>query len=128
VEAQTKFIFLLLILFQIKQFIADFPLQKEYMLRKVLPGWDFVPPLALHCAVHAVGTLLILSFVAIHLWWLAVIDFAVHFMVDRIKSSPRVLGRYRDQTRPAFWNVLGLDQMMHHFTHYWIIWYIAVHR
>ncbi len=115
-------VFTLLIIFQIKHFICDFPLQREYMLRKTKAGWDFVPPLALHCAVHAVFTFCIVMIFKPQLWWLAGVDFIIHFTMDRIKSGPRYLGRFNDRDKPGFWNALGFDQMIHHFTHYSIIW------
>jgi hypothetical protein len=117
-------LFLLLIIFQIKHFISDFPLQREYMLKKTMPGWEFVPPLALHCAVHSSFTLAIVLAINTQLWWLAALDFVVHFSMDRIKSGPKYLGRFHDRDRPGFWNALGFDQMVHHFTHYYIIWVI----
>lgn len=118
------FAFLLLILFQIKHFVADFPLQREYMLRKTLSGWDFVLPLSVHCLVHSTLTLAILIWFRPDLWWLAFFDFGVHFVMDRVKSGPNYLGRYHDKSKPGFWNALGFDQMIHHFTHYLIIWWM----
>lgn len=118
------FAFLLLILFQIKHFVADFPLQREYMLRKTLSGWEFVLPLSVHCLVHSALTLAILIWFRPELWWLALFDFAVHFVMDRVKSGPKYLGRYHDKSKPGFWNALGFDQMIHHFTHYLIIWWM----
>ena len=115
-------IFLLLIIFQVKQFVADFPLQREYMLQKVRPGWDFVPPLALHCTVHAVMTLAICLWFNASLWWLAVLDFVTHFVLDRLKSGPHFLGRFNDRSKTSYWTAFGLDQMLHHLTHLAIIW------
>ena len=95
------------------------------MLKKALPGWNFLLPLTLHCSVHAVITFLITAVVNIKFWWLALLDFAIHFTMDRIKSGPRYLGRYNDRDRPGFWNALGLDQMVHHLTHYYIIYMLV---
>jgi len=118
-------VFLYAVLFQMKHFVCDFPLQREYMLKKTVPGWDFVPPLALHCSVHATVTLGILLTFRPDLWMLALLDFCMHFVMDRIKSGPRYLGRFNDKERPGFWNALGFDQMIHHFTHYTIIWFMV---
>lgn len=115
-------LFTLLLAFQFKQFIADFPLQREYMLKKTLPGWEFVVPLAMHCSVHATLTLVICLWFVPSLWWLALVDFVIHFTMDRIKSGPKYLGRFNDRDKPGFWNCLGFDQMVHHLTHYGIIW------
>ncbi|MCM2282739.1 MAG: DUF3307 domain-containing protein [Bdellovibrionaceae bacterium] len=119
---ELQFAFLLLVVFQVKQFVADFPLQREYMLKKVSPNWDFVLPLTMHCAVHATLTLMITLLVNPTLWWLALADFVIHFVMDRIKSGPRYLGRFTDRSRPGYWNTFGFDQMVHHLTHIWIVW------
>ncbi len=109
-------------IFQVKHFIADFPLQSTYMLGKQADDWSFVRPLAAHASVHALATLLIVLAVRPELWWLALVDFLVHFLVDRFKAGARYLGRYRDPSEKAFWNALGFDQMLHHLTHLGIIW------
>lgn len=153
-------VFALLVIFQIKHFVADYPLQGKYMLKKFLPGWDFVLPLTAHAGVHALITLVILVLIKSNMYWLVAVDFVVHFIVDRIKASPKMLGRFkalsavefrllfttpprklgegvafkyvteaevaeaiRDNT--FFWWALGWDQMMHHLTHYFIIWMLV---
>lgn len=121
-DSQLKAAFVLMIVFQVKHFIADFPLQREYMLRKVSPGWEFALPLGMHCLVHSAMTLAICLSFNPSLWWLAIADFFIHFTMDRIKSGPNWLGRYRDKTRASYWNALGFDQMVHHLTHIWIVW------
>ena len=155
---------LLLLVYQIKHFLADFPLQTPYMLQKFkASGW--VKPLAAHCAVHGFFTALICSFVNPALMVpLALLDMAIHFVMDRIKASPKMLGRYESLSKDQFkgllesralaasgvdyvicpdlvgeskrlvaeidkkfkgnkyfWWSLGLDQMVHHITHYLII-------
>lgn len=154
-------LFTLLVVYQIKHFLADYPLQTPYMLKKFLPGRDFVKPLACHAGVHGAFTFLIAfcfrQQVGLALG-LAAFDFTVHFVVDRIKASPKMLGRYkaitpdeykgnmsiiraaedpkshpeiklaakgfqrRIKSNTYFWWALGWDQMMHHLTHYVIIW------
>jgi hypothetical protein len=120
-------IFTLLLAFQAKHFIADFPLQGRYMLGKFKADWGFVAPLSAHVSVHACFTLLIavvfgapLAFAAA----LAVFDAVIHFAMDRLKASPRLLGRYKPDG-PYFWWALGLDQCVHHLTHYAIIWFLV---
>lgn len=125
-RAVVSYIFALLIIFQLKQFLADFPLQNRYMLQKTRSDWSFIPPLALHCAIHAVITLGIVMLIIPSLWWLAFVDFVTHFTMDRIKAGPRYLGRFRDTSSIGFWMSFGFDQMVHHFTHYWIIWMLII--
>lgn len=125
VNSQLNWCIFLAAIFQVKHFIADFPLQKEYMLKKFLPGWEFVLPLATHCAVHGAMTLGIVLAIRPQLWWLAVVDFVVHFIMDRLKSGPKYLGRYDDKSQPGFWNALGFDQMVHHLTSLYIVWMLV---
>lgn len=126
ISAVLQFTFLLLVIFQFKQYLADFPLQRQYMLTgKIQKGWDFVVPLAIHCTVHATLTLAILLVADSRMWWLCFVDFVMHFAMDRFKSSPRFLGRFNDLQKAAFWNCLGLDQTVHHLTHYYIIWRVV---
>lgn len=111
-------IFLLLIAFQLKHFLCDYPLQGRYMLGKFKKeGWEI--PLAAHAAVHFVGTFLIAIFFGFKIALaVAALDFFVHFVVDKIKVEA---SRSTDHSKPEFWWYLGLDQMAHHLTHYAII-------
>ena len=110
-------IFLLLIVFQLKHFICDYPLQGTYMLGK-LRATNWVLPLAAHAAVHATATFLIAIWFSLHLAIiLAIADFILHFTIDRLKASPNIGGRFKPD-QPYFWWALGADQMAHHFTHY----------
>ena len=119
-------IFLLLLLFQVKHLICDYPLQKEYMLGKMQAiGW--IKPLAAHAAVHAWFTFLILLLVQpsnmLLYLLLPLADFVLHFIVDRIKASPNLGGRFTP-TQPYFWWALGADQMAHHLINYVFIFII----
>lgn len=162
-------LFLLLLIFQLKHFICDFPLQNEYMLGKFKEkGW--VLPLLSHGLVHAVATFII-SLIFTHdlnkSIVLAVLDLIIHSTMDRIKASPKMLGKYKSMTKEQyvrslekidnfkrqlslvqtdsmnklylqavsehnelkrnnsrFWSFLGLDQLVHHVTHYFIIYLI----
>lgn len=138
------------LLFEVKHFLADFPLQTDYMLGKFKPGNDYIKPLATHCAVHAVLTLVILLVLAPHFWYLTFLDFVVHFIMDRIKASPALLGRFSALSKKEyavayqgskeqnclcctrelnnnkyFWWALGLDQMVHNMTYLSIVYIIT---
>jgi hypothetical protein len=157
----TLLVLMLLVVFQIKHFLADFPFQTEYMLGKFKDkGWEL--PLALHAAVHGLFTFLIatqlmssgLKFGFI----LACIDFVIHFAMDRVKASSQLMGRWKPLTQEQFkkekwmlltkldlpewdyeiaqarsrlrgnklfWWALGFDQMIHHLTHYLIIYMLV---
>ena len=121
-------IFVLLILFQIKHFAADYPLQTQYMLGKFKRD-DWIMPLSFHSGVHALFTLTIAITFANSLYtiiFVTITDFIIHFIMDRIKASPDLLGKWKP-TDTMFWNIVGIDQMVHHFTHYFII-YIIITR
>lgn len=121
-----KLIFILFIVYQFKHFISDFPLQTPYMLKKKgSPKWDFFMPLMTHASVHALFTLVICLVVRPKLWWLFFFDLIIHFFVDRWKSGPKYLGRYRDQKSAIYWIILGADQMIHHLTHILIIYLLV---
>lgn len=120
-------VFILLVLFQLKHFIADFPLQDEYMLGKFKGGYDWILPLTAHSATHAYFTFII-SILLVDLQLailLALLDFTIHGTMDRIKASPNLLGRYKPENK-LFWWSLGFDQMIHHLTHYGIIYIILL--
>src|SRR5210317_2218207 len=109
-------LFTLLILFQIKHFLCDYPLQTAYMLGKAnTKGW--ILPLATHAGVHALFTFIIVIVAFQPPYFLdtivlgvilALVDFIVHFIVDRIKASPSLGGRFKP-SQPYFWWALGAD-------------------
>ena len=89
-------IFALLIIFQIKHFLADYVFQTSYMLNKFKPSIkEWFLPLVAHCFVHAVFCLTIILFFAPEFWWICGVDFLLHFLMDRIKASPHLLGRFK---------------------------------
>lgn len=153
-------VIVLLVVYQLKHFLADYPLQGPYMLKKFLGGWDWVKPLAAHASVHAAFTYFIsityllffpekdpgLFYGTFFCLGLAAFDFTIHFTMDRIKASPNILGRFKALSagefketmalnpkdaevkikgNTYFWWSLGLDQMVHHLTHYVIIWILV---
>jgi hypothetical protein len=124
-----QFIFALLIAFQIKHLIGDYLLQTSWMVRgKAREGAGFLWPLTVHVVIHAALSFAILMAVNPRLWPLALLDFGIHFVMDRIKSSPRLFGRFTDMNKQSFWIPFGIDQMVHHCTHYFIIWQLFLNR
>lgn len=131
-------IFLLLIIYQLKHFLADFPFQTKYMLGKFKSGKEWILPLLAHVFVHGLFTFVIALFIKPKLAvYLTLFDMTIHFIMDRIKASPNLLGRFQPFTKRdfeqgvtkeqirsnvLFWWSLGIDQMVHHLTHYIIIW------
>lgn len=115
------FILVLLCTFQLKHFVADYILQTDYMLGK-FKKQDWELPLLCHTLVHAFFTFVICVALIdpVMAFYLACFDLCVHFVMDRIKASPSLLGRFNPKQK-IFWITLGIDQMVHHLTHYIII-------
>lgn len=145
----TLNLFLLLVIYQIKHFVCDYPLQGTYMLGKFKSGCGWILPLLAHSLVHGLATFLIaLLFKPELALWLGLLDMTIHFIVDRIKASPNLLGQFkplsasefadianslklngpnktltqRIKSNTYFWWSLGFDQGLHHLTHYLLIW------
>lgn len=132
----------LLVAFQLKHFVADFPLQNQYMLGKFKDyGWE--RPLFAHVLVHAMGTFLITCWFGVfNAVCFAIFDATLHFLMDRFKADSRYLGRFKPLTADTymlatdaqrrgnkyFWWSLGFDQMVHHLTHYGIIAWILIYN
>jgi hypothetical protein len=104
-------IFLLLVIFQIKHFLSDYPLQTQFMLGKSKEKLLWVAPLLAHTGVHGLFTLVISLFFAP--WYLslllALIDMTIHFFMDRIKAAPRLLGKFKVLSANEFTD-MHLDQ------------------
>jgi Protein of unknown function (DUF3307) len=145
--SQMTTVFTLLVLFQLKHFVADYPLQSpSFFIGKFREDWGFLGPLLAHVGIHAAFTFaLCVSFGAS---WsvalgLACFDAGVHFVMDRAKASGRYLGRWKPLTAEGwmaatrtndrkalrgnklFWQALGFDQMIHHLTDYAVIWWLV---
>ncbi len=103
-------------LFVIKHLLADFLLQTSWMAqgKERIEGW--MAPLFAHVVVHASGTLFICLTIAPQLAWLAVVDLAVHGLIDRSKALAQQRYHFKvDQA--AYWWLFGTDQTLHHLTH-----------
>src|SRR6185369_9131125 len=98
-------IWLIQVAFDWKHFIADYPLQTNWMLGKFNKKGRVIP-LSAHCGVHFLGTALILLGMKLSIGlptWaligLSCLDFVIHFTMDRIKASPDLLGRFQTLTK-----------------------------
>lgn len=90
------------------------------------PGAEGYRALFTHTAIHATGTLAIVMIFAPALWWLALVDFAIHSVIDRIKG----VFTYKQGWSPketVFWWTLGADQEAHNLTHLAYIIVIYMH-
>lgn len=108
-------IWILLFVFQIKHFLADYPLQGKYMLGKFKKYPDFVLPLLAHSGVHAIFTFSIAYF-ATNNWLfslnISLFDLSTHFVVDRIKASPHMLGKFKALSKSEMLQMMRIDKEM----------------
>ena len=107
---------LILFLFLLKHFVADFVLQPGWMAKgkAALHGWRI--PLSLHAGIHGLLTYTLILFLVPSFWWLAIVDFAVHFAIDRSKALLSLRCNATSQ-QCVFWWLFGADQMLHQLTH-----------
>ncbi len=130
----TNLLILVLVLFQLKHFVADFPLlQTAYMaMGKGKPGLSFILPLASHCLVHTFLSLLIIVPLRPEVAWIAIVEFIAHFLIDRMKSTYKLpagqwtveeKGKYLSKYYLAF----GMDQLAHNLCYSAMIYVIFSH-
>jgi len=110
-----------LVSLQIVHFICDYPLQGRYMLGKFKPYPDYILPLLAHSLVQGLGTA-VLCFFFNWPWWFTLVAVVSHFIIDRLKASPTLGGRWKPH-ESMFWTALGLDQMAHHLVGIWMFAY-----
>ncbi len=116
-----------LIAFLIKHLFADFFLQTTWMAngKEQARGWFW--PLTVHVAIHGAATGLIFAFSAPDYIAMALVDFVIHFAIDRTKGiAGRALNA--DPSKTSFWWLIGIDQTLHHLTHLGFALLIAVVR
>jgi hypothetical protein len=107
----------LYVAFTIKHLLADFIFQTNWMAQGKTQAQGWLAPLAAHAGIHALLTLLLALALLPSLWWLGLVDFVVHTIIDRGKAlATRGLGLH--ETDNAWWWLLGLDQALHALTHF----------
>lgn len=109
-------VILLLVLLQVKHFIADFYLQFPYMIEE--KGTYWAEGGRHHALVHTAGTFLTLAWVmpeSIDMAvYLAFLDGVIHYHIDWAKMN---LSRGLTPADSAFWHWLGFDQALHQLTY-----------
>jgi hypothetical protein len=112
----TPWIISAVVIFQFKHLLADFILQTPWMAQGKEKPQGWLAPLTAHAGVHGVLTGAILGITAPGYAVLGIVDFAVHFSIDRAKG---LLSREfdADTTNTSFWWLIGIDQTLHHLTH-----------
>jgi len=120
----TITVFVLLALFGIKHFVADYLMQFDYMLRE--KGIYGAVGGVHHALVHASWTFLILVFFCDNadvIIALAFADFVLHYHIDWSKQQ---LTRNLTSADRRFWIWMGLDQALHYLTYIGIIAYVTI--
>ncbi len=111
-------ILFLYLAFRAKQVICDFFLQSSWMaytkVKKFNEGG--IKALAMHAAIHGTGTVIVSLIFAPQFWWLGLVDFVTHFIIDKCKAllTNKMAWTYKDS---AYWWAFGIDQEAHNLTH-----------
>lgn len=116
----------LLFLFQVKHWYADFKIQ-TYM-QTVKKGIWLNPVGISHSVDHMWGSMLALLVFSMIItpitWWLiiliAIVEAVIHYIIDFTK----VKYGCKDNTKPQFWNQFGLDQLAHQTCYLLIVLYL----
>ena len=104
----------------VKHFCADFLFQTTSIARGKAARRGWLIPLMLHALGHAAITLCIALAFFPRVWWTAPVEFIVHAGIDRGKvlAGDRINA---DMSMPAFWWLLGFDQLLHQLTNIGIV-------
>jgi E3 ubiquitin-protein ligase DOA10 len=104
-----------MLLLTFKHIIADFVLQNGWMAygKDQKKGWAL--PLLVHCLIHLAVAMIEILVVAPRFWFVALIDFAIHITIDRLKGICSFSFRMTPE-HPWFWALIGVDQALHHLT------------
>jgi len=107
-----------MVILAVKHVIADFILQTSWIAtgKDAKKGWAL--PLLVHCAIHGALALGILLVLAPRLWFLAVVDFVVHLIIDRAKGFCVANFNVTQEQSHWFWWLIGIDQALHHLTNF----------
>ena len=104
-----------MVVLAIKHVTADFFLQTTWMAmgKDAKTGWAM--PLLVHCAIHGALTTSILLLLAPRLWFLGLVDFVLHLIIDRLKGF--CVSTFNvTMDHQWFWWLIGIDQALHHLT------------
>ena len=109
---------ILMLLLQIKHYVADFVIQTY--AQTVRKGIYRDPVGISHSVDHVIGTLIVLllaSFIIplnpVQIVWLSLLEGFLHYHIDWVKVHYGI----KDITKPLFWNQFGMDQLAHQVTY-----------
>ncbi len=116
----------ILSLLMFKHFICDYPLQTHYQfMNKGIYGH---PGGLLHAGIHAIGTLVVLSFFmpVLTALSLALLDGIIHYHIDWAKNQVNRRFDLKPTNGTGFWFTFGLDQYLHQMTYVLIVFIISL--
>lgn len=113
---------LLFLLFSIKHFIADFPLQPKFMWSNK-GTYGHAGGIA-HACVHILGTMLVLAVFTKYWLLLSLLDGIIHYHIDWAKMRLNAKWNLGPLTSEKFWWLLGADQLAHYMTYCLIVWMV----
>ena len=124
-EWTVNSVVLILGLFIIKHFIADYPLQhaRHYTVKGTYGEWGGIE----HALIHGAFTAVILAvFVPLDLVLkMTAVDVIIHYHVDWAKMNVNRHFNWGATTHNEFWISLGVDQLLHYLTYLGIVYYIC---
>lgn len=120
-------IIILLTLFQLKHFLADYPLQNSQMVRE--KGEYGEKGGIYHSLIHSLLTFTVLgvfNYLVFPISYtlalaIAAIEFPIHYHIDWGKMQ--MSKRYTTKDK-AFWNWMGFDQLLHQLTYVAFLWIV----
>lgn len=110
----------------VKHYVADFLLQTPYQYQN--KGKLLHPGGLLHGAITVLASAVVLWWFAIpwHVaWWVLGVEFIVHYLTDLIKVRLNDSQGWEPQTHQQYFQLLGLDQMIHYLTYVWMVYAIT---
>ena len=121
-RTEVQAVVLVMLLLQIKHFVADFVLQTDRMVME--KGTYFARYGIYHSLIQAAGTFLALAWIHPALGLVtAIFDFVVHYNVDWAKMNINRHFGYTPKDH-KFWLWLGIDQLAHQLTYVAIVGWV----
>lgn len=117
-------VLLFLLLIFIKHYFIDWVLQTDSMVQnKGKNIWV----LFLHSIEHIAATACILFFFTPfqNIIFICSAEFVIHAAVDFAKANKKMLGRFKAPSSMYF-NMLGLDQLIHYCSYLAMAWYLTL--
>ena len=125
IKVAADTLLILAVLFSIKHFLADYPLQTAYQYKN---KGDFLHIGGiLHALIHGIFTTAIFSMYVpfIMAYFLGYFDMVIHYLIDYCKVRINNKFGLSPTNSDKFWWLLGLDQLLHALTYIGLI-YIAI--